>query len=62
MVQAVRELLIQKNIKHICITGETPAMMRAGYVKVFQTDPSYRVALLGLLAASTVRKDILYFS
>lgn len=54
MVQAVQQILINKHIKHICITGEMNAMQRGENAELFQTDPRCRVAVLSIQAAATV--------
>ena len=55
MVQAVRQTLVEKHVKHICITGNVPPYQRGIDVDVFQTDPQCKVAVLTIQAASMVR-------
>ena len=54
MIQAVRQTLIEKNVKHICITGEINSVQRGINTEMFQTDPNCRVAVLSIQAAATV--------
>lgn len=53
MVQAVRQTLISKKVKHISITGEVNSMQRGIDADIFQTDPLCRVAVLSIQAAGT---------
>lgn len=55
MVQAVRQTLAEKHVKHICITGNAPPFQRGIDADVFQTDPHCKVAVLSIQAASMVR-------
>jgi SWI/SNF-related matrix-associated actin-dependent regulator 1 of chromatin subfamily A len=50
-INAVQSCLEQLGIKHIIITGETSVAKRQTLVNVFQSDHSYRVALLSISAA-----------
>ena len=54
MIQAVRQILIKRKVKHICITGEVNSLQRGVNVDLFQTDPHCRVAVLSIQAAATV--------
>ena len=53
MMEAIRELLQEKEIQFFLIDGSTPPIKRQEYVDSFQTTNKYNIALLSITAAST---------
>jgi len=53
MMESIRELLQEKEIKFFLIDGSTPPIKRQEYVDSFQNTNKYNIALLSITAAST---------
>ncbi len=53
VLNSIEEFLKRKKKKYIRIDGKTPQEMRFEYVKKYQEDINYKVALLSINAAST---------